>query len=176
MPSLSDVSAQLMTALFQPASGVLTVMNIFPRRRRSARVTKKLPLNHGQVDIAATTPTRNAQPCSIRHVPWGLLPNLPERTGQRYDKNKAPRGWVTANESVTSFLPPQITNKRRKLRRLIKRLPRVLPSRRTGRTTARPPRCYPRTYSHHIISTGYLQCQEASAITSQCQEARGDTS
>jgi len=32
-----------MTALFQPTSGVLTVMNNFPRRRRSARVNKKLP-------------------------------------------------------------------------------------------------------------------------------------
>ena len=125
VPCLSDVSASLMTALLVPALQVLTVMNILPRRRRSARVTKKLPLNHGQVDIAATT--RHTQPCSIRHVPWGLLPNLPERTGQRYDKNKAPRGWVTANESVTSFLPPQTTNKRQKLRRLIKQAPSKSP-------------------------------------------------
>ena len=127
-----------MTVLLSPTFRVLTVMNIFPRRRWSARVTKKLPLNHSQVDIAATTPIRHAQPCSIRHVPWGLLPNLPERTGQRYDKNKAPRGWVTANESVTSFLPPQTTNKRQKLRCLIKRLPRGLSSRRTKSKNSSP--------------------------------------
>ena len=43
VPGLSDVSASLMTALLAPALQVLTVMNISPRRRRSARVTKKLP-------------------------------------------------------------------------------------------------------------------------------------
>ena len=43
MRSSSDVSAQLMTALLSPALQVLTVMNNFPRRRRSARVNKKLP-------------------------------------------------------------------------------------------------------------------------------------
>ena len=39
------------------------------------------------------------------------MPNLPERTGQRYVKIKAPWGWVTANETVTSFLPPQLPTK-----------------------------------------------------------------
>jgi len=49
-----------MTALFLPVLQVLTVMNIFPRRRRSARVNNKLP--RGQVDIAETTPTEPDKP------------------------------------------------------------------------------------------------------------------
>jgi len=65
-----------MTALFSPALRVLTVMIILPRRRRSARVIKNLP-------------------------------RMPAATVERRCTNHLHhRGWVMANNSIMSFLPP----------------------------------------------------------------------
>lgn len=147
--SSSDVSASLMTALLVPDLQVLTVMNILPQRRRSACVTKKLPLNHGQVDIAATT--RHIVPS---HAPSGMChgvycPIFRSARGSATTKTKPHGGGLRqTSPSHPSYLR-KLPTKGKNFDASSSNLPRVLSSRRTKRKTARPPRCYPRTCAHH---------------------------
>lgn len=124
-------------------------MNIFPRRRRSARV------NNNSRAAKSTSPKRH-QPGTPSHAPSRMChgvncPIFRSARGSATSKSKPHGGGL--RQTYRHILPTSaIKNKRRKLQRHIKRPPRVLSSRRTRSTTARPPRCYPRTNAHQLLA------------------------